>query len=76
MEKAKEAQSGTATVQDVDDAERHQLERRTSAVHDAWPTPELADDPTLSVEATKEKSDHFLVTFDDGDPLDPKVCPL
>jgi hypothetical protein len=50
------------------------LERRTSAVNEAWPTPELQGNPELLKEAIKEEKDIFLVTFDDNDPLDPKVC--
>jgi hypothetical protein len=49
------------------------LERRTSAVNEAWPNPELQSNPELLKEAIKEEKDIFLVTFDDNDPLDPKV---
>lgn len=64
---------GIETVQDADvDQESRQLERRTSAVNDAWPSAELAEDPALAMEAKNEKSDLFLVTFDEGDPLNPK----
>lgn len=49
------------------------LERRTSAVNEAWPSPELQGNPELLKEAIKEEKDIFLVTFDDNDPLDPKV---
>ena len=49
------------------------LERRTSAVNEAWPNAELQADPALMKEVIKEEKDVFLVTFDENDPLDPKV---
>jgi hypothetical protein len=52
------------------------LERRTSAVNEAWPNPELQSHPELMKEAIKEEKDAFLVTFDENDPLDPKVRPF
>lgn len=64
-----------ATVNEEKHSSRHHetpLERRTSAVNEAWPTPELEANPELMKEAIKEEKDVFLVTFDDNDPLDPK----
>ena len=49
------------------------LERRTSAVREAWPNPELESNPELMKEAIKEERDIFLITFDENDPLDPKA---
>lgn len=49
------------------------LERRTSAINEAWPNAELQENPELMKETIKEEKDIFLVTFDDNDPLDPKV---
>jgi hypothetical protein len=46
---------------------------RLKAVTDAWPSPELDSNPRLKKEAEEEEKDLFLVTFDEGDPLNPKV---
>lgn len=72
-------EAATTTVEEKNrpkhDHGRHgtPLERRTSAINEAWPGPELQADPELMKEAIKEEKDIFLVTFDDNDPLDPKV---
>ncbi|KAG8835609.1 hypothetical protein FRC20_007220 [Serendipita sp. 405] len=61
----------TTTTSNVEDLD---LERRRSAMREAWPDAELDADPTLAKEALQEEKDIFLVTFDRDDPLDPKVC--
>jgi hypothetical protein len=50
------------------------LDRRESTIREAWPAPELKSDATLEREAELEEKDEFLVTFEDNDSLDPKVC--
>ncbi|KAG8856690.1 hypothetical protein FRB91_000395 [Serendipita sp. 411] len=59
----------TTTTSNVEDQD---LERRRSAMREAWPDAELDADPTLAKEALQEEKDIFLVTFDRDDPLDPK----
>jgi hypothetical protein len=55
-------------------AEATRQGRRDSAMTEAWPAAELAADPILHQEAIAEEKDPYLVTFDENDPLDPKVC--
>jgi hypothetical protein len=50
------------------------LDRRESTIREAWPAPELKSDATVEREAELEEKDEFLVTFEDNDSLDPKVC--
>lgn len=78
-EKAKKNISNSATVTttpaDIPDADpRSERTRRESALHDAWPAPELNDDPKLKQEVEQEEGDVFLVTFEENDPLNPQVC--
>ncbi|CAG8684597.1 14967_t:CDS:2, partial [Acaulospora colombiana] len=55
-------------------AEVTRQSRRDSAMSEAWPTAELAADPILQQEAIAEEKDPYLVTFDENDPLDPKLA--
>lgn len=70
IEKAKINSTHESTSQHIAEAP---LERRESAIHEAWPAPELKSDATLQREAELEEKDVFLVTFEDNDSLNPKV---
>jgi hypothetical protein len=72
IEKAKIKSARSSTSQAVVETP---LERRESAIHEAWPAPELKSDATLQREADLEEKDMFLVTFEDNDSLNPKVLP-
>jgi hypothetical protein len=70
IEKAKINPTNEATSQPAIESP---LERRESAIREAWPRPELKSDVTLQREAELEEKDAFLVTFEDNDSLNPKV---
>ncbi|KAG8798640.1 hypothetical protein FRC17_007362, partial [Serendipita sp. 399] len=65
----KEKRTQNAVTADVEEVG---LERRISAMREAWPDAELAADPALAKEALQDGKDLFLVTFDKDDALDPK----